>query len=154
MARFGFSNGELSMAAIEEIPDPVVAEMLEQGALVAMRAQQEQIRILNLVDSVQLFKSLRAFPKVDKNGHRYTLIYPYGKRHNPKRKKLAYNRKKKKYYVVNMNNNDVGFIHEFGAPIRGIPAKQWMQTANEKAADAIVEAEFKKYDEWLSSMGY
>lgn len=154
MARFGFSNGELSMAAIEEIPDPVVAEMLEQGALVTMKAHQDQIRKLDLVDSAQLFKSLRAFPKVAKDGHRYTLVYPYGKRRNPKRKKLAYNRKNKKYHVVNMSNNDVGFVHEFGAPARGIPAKQWMQTANEEAADEVVEAEFKKYDEWLSSMGY
>lgn len=154
MAEFGFDVRDLSMAAIEEIPDETKVKMLADGALVALKAQQDQIRQLDLVDSVQLFKSLRAFPKRDKQGNPKQVIYPYGKRRYAKKKKLAYSRKKKEYHIVYMNNNDVGFVHEFGAPRRGIPAKQWMKTANEKAADEIAEAETREYDEWLTRMGY
>ena len=48
-------------------------------------------------------------------------------------------------------NAEVGFIHEYGAPGRGIPAKQWMRKANEQAEDAACTAAEDVYDDYLRS---
>lgn len=143
MARFSFPNHDLSMAAIQEIPQNVVADMLDAGANVTVNAHRRSIETLKLVKSGQLRDSIVKLRKRDASGHIYVLVYPKGKRRPVDEQQKA-----------TATNNDVGFVHEFGAPEHGITAKQWMRSANEQSADEITEAEYKKYDEWLSSMGY
>lgn len=48
-------------------------------------------------------------------------------------------------------NAEVAFINEFGAPQRGIAARPFISTANEKAADTAVEAAAKIYEAFLKS---
>ena len=166
MAKFnaeGIDGLMLSLQEFQEIPDDVVEEMLEAAGEVVVEAQKRSIQSLGLVDSGKLMKSIKAHSKVGKiDGvrKRYVLVYPTGK-HGTRNRKLVtkkYKRSKhgRTYTVggdtVDVTNNEVGFIHEFGAPQKGIPAKQWMKKANEACAAQMVNAEFSVYDQWLKSL--
>lgn len=48
-----------------------------------------------------------------------------------------------------VRNAEVAFIHEFGAPARGIKATQSMRKATERAAADVTEAERQVYEAWL-----
>lgn len=165
MARFnakGIEGLELSLKEFEEIPDEVVEEMLAAGAAVVVAAQQREIQSLGLVDSGKLKKSIKAHHKAGsaRNGwKRHVLVYPTGKHGTRKRRVVTREYKRSKHGrtysfggdVKDVTNSEVGFIHEFGAPKKGIKAKQWMRKANEKCADAMVAAELEVYDRWLRS---
>lgn len=165
MAKFnaeGIDGLMLSLQEFQEIPDDVVEEMLEAAAKVVVDAQKKSIQSLGLVESGKLIKSIKAHSKVGKiDGvrKRYVLVYPTGK-HGTRNRKLVIKKYKRSKHgrtytvggdTVAVTNNEVGFIHEFGAPKRGIPAKQWMRKANESCAEKMVNAEFVIYDKWLKS---
>ena len=165
MAKFnaeGIDGLDLSLKEFAEIPDEVVEEMLDAAAEVTVKAHRRMIRALGLVDSGTLANSIQAFKKVgnrDWSWQRYVLVYPYGT-HGSRNRKLVtkkYKRSKhgRTYTVggdtVEVTNNEVGFIHEFGAPRRGIPAKQWMRKANELCAPDVERAEFEIYDRWAQT---
>lgn len=163
MAKFNAEGIEglcLSMQEFAEIPDDVVEAILEAGGKVVVEAQKQKISSLGLVKTGKLLKSIEAFSKVGKKNsdwnRRYVLVYPYGKHgHRNRRKIYKVSKRGRKYSyggdVKTVTNNDVGFIHEFGAPKKGIKAKQWMRKANEESAEAMVKAEFEVYDQWLQS---
>lgn len=166
MAKFnaqGIEGLELSLEEFSKIPDNVVDEMLRAGGEVVVKAHKRSIEKLGLVDSGKLRDSIKAHPKVlTKDGirQRSVLVYPTGKHGTRNRKKVTkvYKRSKhgRTYTVggdtVDVTNNEVGFVHEFGAPHRGIPASQWMKKANEASANDMVAAEFAVYDQWLKSL--
>ncbi len=141
MAKFqaeGIDGLMLSLQEFQEIPDDVVEDMLEAAGDVVVDAQKKSVMALGLVDSGRLLNSIKAHAKIGRiNGQRkrYVLVYPDGKHGDS----------------VDVTNNEVGFVHEFGAPKKGIPARQWMRAANEACADAMVQAEFTVYDRWLKS---
>ena len=165
MAKFnaqGIEGLELSMKEFEEIPDDVVEEMLKAGGAVVAAAQRKKIRSLGLVKTGKLLESIQAVSKAGgaKNGwRRHVLVYPAGKHGSRKRRTVtkAYkNSKSGRTYtyggdVKTVTSGEVGFIQEFGAPRKGIKAKQWMRLANEESADAMVQAEFEVYDRYLTS---
>lgn len=163
MAKFnaqGIEGLELSLQEFAEIPDEVVEEMLDAAAEVTVRAHKMEIRTLGLVDTGKLAGSIKAFKKV-KDRKRFVLVYPAGKHGIRNRKKVTKtykNSKSGRTYTVggdtkDVTNSEVGFIHEFGAPKRGIPAKQWMRKANAKCAADVEAAEFAVYDRYLKSKG-
>ena len=138
MASFDFSSFEglaLSMHEIAEIPEDILAEMTMAGAEVAAEAQKVTVRRLNLKDTGQLERSIKSHLKQSRSGgfSTHAVVYPAGKRKN------------------GVRTAEVGFIHEYGAPKRRIPAKQWMRTANESCADAVAAAELSVYDRFLES---
>lgn len=152
----------LSMEEFASIPDGVIEEMLDAGSAVAVEAHKKKIQSLGLVDTGALRESIKAHKKSGgaKNGwKRHVLVYPTGKHgaYNRKAKTKEYkNSKHGRTYTVggdtkDVTNGEVGFIHEFGAPKRGISAKQWMRTANEECADDVVKAELEVYDRYLKS---
>lgn len=161
MARFdcsGLDDFALSLQEIEEIPDDVKDEMLSAGADVAVSGLKKTVSKYGLVDTGELRDSIQKFRRRSKGGELYYLVYPYGTRKKAKIKKLgrerAYGRNGVKRYTikkVGMTNNDVGFVHEFGAPHRGIPAHPWMSMAVEEYAEDIAEAELSVFDKWLKS---
>ena len=166
MARFnaqGIEGLELSLEQFAQIPDDVVEAMLKAGGEVVVAAHKRSIETLGLMDTKKLRDSIKAHPKViTKDGvkMRSVLVYPTGKRGTRNRKKVTKTYKNSRHGrtytvggdTVDVTNNEVGFIHEFGAPERGIPASQWMRTANEASADATTAAEFEVYDEWAKSL--
>lgn len=167
MAKFnaqGIDGLALSLEEFAELPDEVVEDILMAGGEVVAEAQRRSIQALNLVESRKLMKSIRVFSKVktvDGIRKRLVQVYPYGKHHEYTRKvrtKVYKNSKHGRTYTVGgdqkeVTNNEVGFVHEFGAPKRKIPAKQWMRRANESSAEAMTAAEFQVYDRWLKSKG-
>lgn len=166
MAKFnaeGIDGLMISFEEFSQIPDDVVEKILTAGGEVVVEAHKRSLDRLGLVDTSKLKDSIKAHSKVGtKNGERlrYVLVYPggtRGKRNRRKVTKVYKNSKHGRTYTVGgdtvkVTNNDVGFIHEFGAPHRNIPASQWMRKANEESADEMVAAEFAEYDKWLKSL--
>lgn len=165
MAKFNATGIEglmLSFEEFSEIPDEVVEEMLDAASDVVVDAHKKKIQSVGLVDTGTLRDSIKAHKKAGgaKNGwKRYVLVYPTGKHgtYNRQEKTKAYKRSKHgRTYTVggdvkDVTNSEVGFIHEFGAPQRGISAKQWMRDANEECADDVENAELEVYDKYLKS---
>lgn len=151
----GLDEFALSLQEIESIPDDVKNDMLSAGAEVAEAGLKKNITSYGLVDTGQLRNSIQRFHKVSKTGQQYYLVYPYGARKNAKVKKLSkVSLGVRKTYTIKkvmMRNNDVGFVHEFGAPRRGIPARPWLSLTAEQYADKITDAELRVYDKWLDS---
>lgn len=143
------------MLALEEIPDEVVDKMLKASADIALRAMQNSLKKLGLIDTQQLYDSLTAVQKRNKQGKIYYLIYPRGTRHDyltvGKIRRVGIKRHRKSGQAIKMTNNDVGFVLEFGAPRRNKKAYQWMRTALEGCADEILAVQTRIYDEWLKS---
>ncbi len=165
MAKFnaeGIDGLMLSLQEFAEIPDNVVEEMLMAAGKVVVEAQKAEIRSLGLVESGRLADSIKAFPKAGKKDgemKRYVLVYPSGTHHKYRRRRRTKTYQRSKHgrtytvggYLKTATSSEVGFVHEFGAPRAGIPAKQWMLKANEKCAGAMVAAEMAVYDQWLKS---
>lgn len=159
MAEFSSDVGQLmlNMQQIAEIPEDVIDEMLQAGSKVGVEAMRRSLRRMGLVKTGQLADSLVAVRKTGKDGRIYYLAYPKGRRKAEPHVLSVSN-------VTRVNplhshakpptNNEVGFVLEFGAPNRGIEARQWMRIANEESADDVVAAEFKIYDDWLKSKGF
>lgn len=124
----------LDLEALADLPDDTMSGMLRAGGEVIAQAHKSAIQSDGLVDSGQLRDSIKVSAKVRRTSSaRSVEIYPQGKRTDGTR------------------NAEVGFIHEYGAPGRGIPAKQWMRKANEQAEDAACTAAEDVYDNYLRS---
>ena len=159
MAKFSSDVGHLmlGMQQIAEIPEDVIDEMLQAGSKVGVEAMRRSLRRMGLVKTGQLADSLVAVRKVGKDGRIYYRAYPKGRRKSENSALTVANIRRINPLLSHAKpptNNEVGFVLEFGAPKRGIGARQWMRTANEESADDVVAAEFKVYDEWLKSKGF
>lgn len=122
------------LEAVAEIPDGVAGEMLNRQADVVARAQRARIGEIGLVDSGMLLRSVRKTGRMIKKGaNRSTEVYPQGTRPD------------------GVTNATVGFVHEYGASGRHIPAKNWMSQANEACAAETTEAAREVYNEFLTS---
>lgn len=159
----GLNELGLSLQEILEIPDDVAYEMLEAGGEVVAQAQKRSLRALGLVDTGKLAESIavdrRRSARRGEIGRRYVLVLPDGRHHTyqSRVKTKTYKRSKRgRTYTtggkrVAVSASEVGFIHEFGAPNKGIKASQWMTNANESCANETVAAELAVYDRWLKS---
>ena len=167
MARIYFDYGTLegftlSLSEMAEIPKETLRKIVEAGANVVIEEQQRMLKKLDIYDTGTLQKSIQATHRRSRDGDRWTtrmIVYPYGDRGYYNRKlqhKFGYGYKfrKARNYTVGgdrkkVTNNEVGFIHEFGAPRRNIQPKQWMRLANINAEEDMVKAEAKIYYDWL-----
>lgn len=159
MAKFSSDVGQLmlGMQQIAEIPEDVIDEMLQVGSKVGVEAMRRSLRRMGLVKTGQLADSLVAVRKVGKDGRIYYRAYPKGRRKSENSALTVASIRRVnplRSHAKPPTNNEVGFVLEFGAPKRGIEARQWMRTANEESADDVVAAEFKIYDDWLKSKGF
>lgn len=151
MANFkttGINGLILSMSEIAELPENLKEGILDVESGVSILAMRKILADMKLIDTGELSRSLRVMQKI---GYRY--IIPYGERENAKKRRLV---RRKKGLIVGykrgkMENNDVGFVLEFGAPRRGIPAFEWMRTALELSDDEATDAAMTLYDNWLQS---
>lgn len=143
MAKIEFDVENLSFKELAELDDETQYSILEPGAEVARNGHKRTLLAMGLVQSGQLYSSLKIQRKRAKDCSVYVLVTPSGKRtptiYHPDPK---------------ASNGTVGFFNEFGAPNKGIPAKEWMRTANEQYADAVLEAEEAAYNKYLASKGF
>lgn len=155
----GLDEFSLSLEEMAKLPDGVKDNMLRAGAGVLVPALKQKLEALGLVDSKKLRDSIKAFRKI-RYGELVYKIYPAGKRGQRKRRTVTKTYKNSKHGrtytvggdTVDVTNGEVGFIHEFGAGKRGIPATMWMLTTVEENAAKVEAAEAAVYDEWLKSI--
>lgn len=116
-----------SKKAVEKIP-----KMLEAGAAVLIKAQQAEVDTMIAESKIrdlgvptrsldELRKAIGATPIKEEDGSKVVYIYPQGKDSK------------------GVRNAEKGFQLEYGnSHFDGYP---WMQTANDKAAEAVTEAQ-------------
>jgi hypothetical protein len=115
-----------------DLSDEVAKEMLEAESQIVIKAHKDELAAQGKRDSGQLIASVGTSGKVDVRGFSHAIdIYPQGVRDD------------------GVRNAEVGFILEFGAPKKHIPASNWMKKANEGCADEAVKAAASVYDEYL-----
>lgn len=162
MAKFEVSGlGELiiDMEEFARLPGAVVDEMLYAGAEPVAKAQAAQYRADGLIDKGTLADSpAPALHSGITSDGRTLDVYPQGLNHAYKARSKSKKSTKQRYkqgegQQVNTSNAEVGFIHEFGAPKRGIKATQSIRVATEKSANEAVAKEEEVYDKWLKSLG-
>ena len=163
MAKFnatGIDGLQLSIEEFSKLPDDVVDKILETGGRVVVAEQKRTAGALGLRKHGTFIDSIRMFPKVGgKDNKRYVLVYPYGAHHKYNRrvvtKEYARSKHGRTYTVgggvATATNNDLGFVFEFGG--HGNDAKNWMQNANTRSANAMTDAMAEEYDKWLKSIG-
>lgn len=142
MAKFRLNGADTLIADFEKlavVDDETKYSILEAGAAVLKSAQQEVLRRLGLVNSVepQLINSIGA----DRLSGNVVRLMPKGTRKN---KRKTYKRMKnvkgqrRSSGSYDNTNAEVGYLLEYGTP--RVPAKHWMETANEEGGDACVDA--------------
>ncbi len=160
----GLEECVLFMDQLANVPDDIIHDMLAAEAEVVIEAQKKEIDSLGLVDTKKMRDSIKADNKFGKTRGKgfaqYINVYPHGVHHTYKARTTIKRYKRSKSgrtYIYGggikkSNNAEVGFIHEYGAPSRNIPAKQWMRKANEKAAPKASEAAAKVLHDWQDSL--
>ena len=168
MARLEVSDLDgliIDLDDLANLPEDLIDEMLFAEGEVVAKAHKASIRKHRLYKTGLLESSITIAKKVKvRRGYygdteRYISVYPQGRHHVANRrvvtKKYSRSRSGRTYTVGGdskvVTNNDVAFVHEFGAPRRNIKATQWMREANESSAIEAVNAAEKIYDEYLKS---
>lgn len=132
----GFDKLLLTIAQLREIPDDVKLEMCDAAASVAVEEYKAAVPVAPGPEGGQLRASIgkiKISAKKSKFGKPCVIVAPLGKRRD------------------GVKNSTVGFIAEFGAPRRHIPARPWMEPANRKNMDTFAAVEFDVYKKWFDS---
>lgn len=122
------------LGSIAEIPDETIFNMLVAEAEVIAPAQAAEARSMGVFDTGKTAASITYDRKLTtKDGSKSISVYPKGTRSDGNRRSVA----------------EVAFVNEFGTSSQ--PARPFINTANQKSADAAVEAAAAVYDRFLSS---
>lgn len=121
-------------SAIAEIPDSVLLDMLVAEAEVIAPAQAQEAKAMGVHDTGTTAQSITYDKKLKetKDG-KAIYVYPKGTRRDGNSRRVA----------------EVAFVNEFGK--EGQPGRPFINTANEKKADAAVDAAAAVYDRFLKS---
>lgn len=137
MAQFNINGLDgliMDLEQIKELPDPTAEKMLLAQANVIEKAQRETGRAFGVYRTGATLASItHSGMKRGANGDKEMYIYPQG------------------VNARGTRNAEVAFINEYGAPERGIAARPFIRTANEKAAEEAAEEARKAYSEYLST---
>ena len=107
---------------MEEAATKAVPLMLEAGAAVLVKAQQEEAAAMGIKETAGFIQSIAATKIKGDDTERYVEVYPQGKA------KHGNDRKGDK---SNVRYATIGFIAQYGTS--KIPARPYMTAANEKA---------------------
>jgi len=119
---------------MEEAATKAVPLMLEAGAAVLVKAQQDEAAAMGIKETAGFIQSIKATPVKGDDTQRYVEVYPQGKA------KHGNDRKGDK---SNVRYATIGFIAQYGTS--KIPARPYMTSANEKAHE---EANNAMYEVW------
>ena len=135
----GIDQLELSFAEVAKLPDEVVDAMLDARADVVVAAQRESAQKM-LVGPYVTGETARSIkknkPKL-RDGHRVVYVTPTGSRKRGRAKAVR--------------NAEIAYENEYGK--KGVPARNFIRTANELCADAATAAEFEVYSRYLEEKG-
>lgn len=122
------------LGAIAELPDETILEMLAAEAEVIAAAQAAEAKSMGVYDTGKTAQSITYDKKLKETSDgKCIYVYPKGSRSDGNKRRVA----------------EVAFINEFGK--EGQPARPFIKTANEKSADAAVDAAAQVYDKYLKS---
>lgn len=119
---------------MEEAATKAVPLMLEAGAAVLVKAQQEEAAAMGIKETAGFIQSIAATKIKGDDTERYVEVYPQGKA------KHGNDRKGDK---SNVRYATIGFIAQYGTS--KIPARPYMTAANEKAHQQATDA---MYEVW------
>ncbi len=119
---------------MEEAATKAVPLMLEAGAAVLVKAQQEEAAAMGIKETAGFIQSIAATKIKGDDTERYVEVYPQGKA------KHGNDRKGDK---SNVRYATIGFIAQYGTS--KIPARPYMTAANEKAHQQTTDA---MYEVW------
>lgn len=119
---------------MEEAATKAVPLMLEAGANVLVKAQQEEAAAMGIKETAGFIKSIKATPVKGNDTERYVEVYPQGRaKHGNDRKGDS----------SNVRYATIGFVAQYGTS--KIPARPYMTAANEKAHQKANDA---MYEVW------
>ena len=119
---------------MEEAATKAVPLMLEAGANVLIKAQQDEAAAMGIKETAGFIQSIKATKVKGDDVERYVEVYPQGKA------KHGNDRKGDK---SNVRYATIGFIAQYGTS--KIPARPYMTAANEKAHQQTTDA---MYEVW------
>lgn len=119
---------------MEEAATKAVPLMLEAGAAVLVKAQQDEAAAMGIKETAGFIQSIAATKIKGDDTERYVEVYPQGKA------KHGNDRKGDK---SNVRYATIGFIAQYGTS--KIPARPYMTAANEKAHQQTTDA---MYEVW------
>lgn len=119
---------------MEEAATKAVPLMLEAGANVLVKAQQDEAAAMGIKATAGFIQSIKATQVKGDDTERYVEVYPQGKA------KHGNDRKGDK---SNVRYATIGFIAQYGTS--KIPARPYMTAANEKAHQQTTDA---MYEVW------
>lgn len=137
MADFGVSGLDeliLSLQEVAQLPEGIQDEMLNAQADVVLQAQREAA--ISIKDTGKTAQSLRKGKPKSRKGVRSISITFSGSRKRGK---------------ASTRNAEIAFVNEFGK--RGVPARNFIRSANERSATASTQAAAAVYDQYLLSKG-
>ena len=117
---------------MEEAATKAVPLMLEAGAAVLVKAQQDEAAAMGIKETAGFIQSIAATKIKGDDTERYVEVYPQGKA------KHGNDRKGDK---SNVRYATIGFIAQYGTS--KIPARPYMTAANEKAHKQTTDAMYE-----------
>lgn len=119
---------------MEEAATKAVPLMLEAGAAVIVKAQQDEAAAMGIKETAGFIQSIKATPVKGDDTQRYVEVYPQGN---------AKHGNDHKGDKSNVRYATIGFIAQYGTS--KIPARPYMTAANEKAHE---QANNAMYEVW------
>ena len=119
---------------MEEAATKAVPLMLEAGAAVIVKAQQDEAAAMGIKETAGFIQSIKATPVKGDEVERYVEVYPQGK---------AKHGNDRQGDTSNVRYATIGFIAQYGTS--AIPARPYMTSANEKAHNKASDA---MYEVW------
>lgn len=130
----GLEDVAAKFLRMEEAATKAVPLMLEAGAAVLVKAQQDEAAAMGIKETAGFIQSIKATPVKGDDTERYVEVYPQGKaKHGNDRK----GDKGRVRYAT------IGFIAQYGTSTT--PARPYMTSANEKAHQRANDA---MYEVW------
>lgn len=135
---FGIEELIGSFEKLANIPNEVIDEMCSAAADIAVPAFKAAVPVKTgqMRDSIKKLKR-----KNNKTGEPFYVVRPQG------------TRKPEGKATKGVRNAEVGFVLEYGAPHKHLPALQWMSKTNEQIADQCVKAQFAIYSDYIDKTG-
>lgn len=154
MASFKFNGVDGIAASFEELANlstEAKTKIITAGAEVLRKAQSDKL--------VEMFQSENIAPSIkvtikERDGEPVAVVAPSGKHPGSttgKRMKTDKNGKRRSSGSYTGSNAEIAYFLEYGTP--RMPARHWMETANEEATEAFLAAEAAAWDEHLTEIG-
>lgn len=127
----------LDMEQIANLPDSVIAEMLDSQAEILILAQKNKARAYGVVDTGEMIDSIKKGKRKKLRDGQEISVYSQGSRTRGRYKKST------------TTNAEIAFVNEYGK--RGQKARPFIRDANAESESKMEKAAFEILDNYLKS---